>query len=72
MLKHAVQYADKLYSKLVEDDEDKGKGDANTDIEADIKDEIEELHKSTGTSLFQPIKIDVKCGMCHGIWHALI
>ena len=35
------------------------------DIEADINNEIAGLQRPDAKALFQPVKIDVKCGMSH-------
>ena len=41
-----------------EKDEDDGK----VDIEADISKEIEGMRHPTGKPLFQPVRIDIRCG----------
>ena len=51
-----------MYGESWENDEDKSVDHENADIEADIKDEIEGMRSSTAKSLFQPIRIELKCG----------
>lgn len=56
------QYASKLYGTSGNDgtDEDSVSGEA-TDIEADIKREVEDMRKPDLEPLFTPITIDTEC-----------
>ena len=71
-----LQYAERLYSTQecgngqdlksgVEEGEEEGGlvQDAEIDIAADIKKEIQVMKKPTTQPLFLPVRIDIKCGM---------
>jgi len=61
-----TQYTETLYGDPEggeSHDADTGAGKDNIkDIEANIKDEIKDLSTSSRKTLFQPVKIDVRCG----------
>lgn len=65
-----TQYTETLYGHIEggesPDAGDGGEKDGIDDIEANIKDEIKDLNATSRQALFQPVKIDVRCGMWAG------
>ncbi|MCJ1256746.1 hypothetical protein MMC24_004570 [Lignoscripta atroalba] len=58
------EYAERLYPRLMNDQDagEKDEDDGKVDIEADISKEIEGMRHPTGKPLFQPVRIDIRCG----------
>ncbi len=58
-----TDYAEKMYeSSIVKKESDPG--DQATDIESDIRAEVNGMHRSRTEGLFTPIRVDVQCGEC--------
>ena len=58
-----AEYADELYGSVAVTEA----GDITTtatDIENDIKSEIEDMHQPPSALLFTPVKVDLQCGKC--------
>ncbi|MCJ1398675.1 hypothetical protein MMC11_001876 [Xylographa trunciseda] len=56
------EYAERIYGKSeMVDTRARGDGEAEGDIEADIKHEIEGLQVGRRTPLFQPVRLEVQC-----------